>query len=254
MFIAMTAMTLATVISLIASLFGAFMVPAVLAAARVGITALLRELIKQIAQNIVKQLGRIPQAIKAGGWQAGAKAAGSQAWQLGKYPAGGAAFGAGVMGGLDAGIQGAQKAAVTATTSTPSRSRAWSSVVRSVVRLPVRRRCGPRCGEEPRRRDGQHQQEHHEREQAAGPQGADPGEEVHPGPGRVRALRRRCAADRLGRGEQPAGLHRHRRQARRGSDGMFGAFARGGLGGKSGGGARRAAALPRSARSRGRAT
>ncbi|MCX2731504.1 hypothetical protein OOZ19_14760, partial [Saccharopolyspora sp. NFXS83] len=109
MFIAMTAMTLATVISLIASLFGAFMVPAVLAAARVGITALLRELIKQIAQNIVKQLARVPQAVKAGGWKAGLQAGGKQAWQLGKYPAGGAAFGAGVMGGLDAGIQGFQK-------------------------------------------------------------------------------------------------------------------------------------------------
>ncbi|MFR9727726.1 hypothetical protein ACL03H_00755 [Saccharopolyspora sp. MS10] len=108
-FVAMTALTLATVISLIASLFGAFMVPAVLAAARVGITALLRELIKQIAQNVVKQLSRVPQAIKAGGWQAGAKVAGSQAWRIAKYPAIGAAVGAGVMGGLDAGIQFFQK-------------------------------------------------------------------------------------------------------------------------------------------------
>ena len=109
MFIAMTAMALATVASLLASIFGAFMVPAVVAAARVGLMQLLRELVKQIARNIVKEVMTVPNAIKAGGAKGGATAAGKQLWKYGKYPAGGAGFGAALMTTLDAGVQGLQK-------------------------------------------------------------------------------------------------------------------------------------------------
>ncbi|GAA3366790.1 hypothetical protein [Saccharopolyspora gregorii] len=64
------------------------MVPAVLAAARVGITALLRELIKQIAQNIVKQLGRIRRPSRRAAGRPG-EGGGFAGVAAGQVPAGG---------------------------------------------------------------------------------------------------------------------------------------------------------------------
>ncbi|WP_431878332.1 DUF6531 domain-containing protein [Amycolatopsis sacchari] len=89
MLIAMAAMALATVISLLASLFGAFLVPSVIAAARVGLGALLKELLANIARLTAREIGQ---------------AAVQLAKDLAKY----AALGAGTMGGLDLGIQGIQ--------------------------------------------------------------------------------------------------------------------------------------------------
>src|SRR6476469_5514596 len=89
MLIAMALMVLATVISLIASLFGAFAVPGVLAAGRVALQAIWNALVRKIMQMT---------------WQKAAMGLGRLAWQMGKYAAGGAAF----MGGLDLGIQTGQ--------------------------------------------------------------------------------------------------------------------------------------------------
>jgi hypothetical protein len=72
MLIAMALMVLATVISLIASLFGAFAVPGVLAAGRVALQAIWNALVRKIMQMT---------------WQKAAMGLGRLAWQMGKYAA-----------------------------------------------------------------------------------------------------------------------------------------------------------------------
>ncbi|MFC5291148.1 hypothetical protein ACFPM7_29205, partial [Actinokineospora guangxiensis] len=89
MLIAMAAMVLATVISLIASLFGAFAVPGALAAGRIALGEIWKAIVKKITQLT---------------WQKAAEFAAKLTWTMGKYAAGGAAF----MGGLDLSIQGIQ--------------------------------------------------------------------------------------------------------------------------------------------------
>jgi hypothetical protein len=86
MMIAMAAMVLATVISLLASIFGSPFVGGVIAAGRTAISFIFKELISKIAQLTFRQ-------VAAGALRFG--------WTVGKYAAGGAAF----MGGLDGGIQ-----------------------------------------------------------------------------------------------------------------------------------------------------
>ncbi|NWJ74068.1 hypothetical protein HX744_26690 [Pseudonocardia sp. ICBG1122] len=54
MLVVMAAMTLAAVIELLVSLFGAIFVPAVLAAARVGLWALLRQMVQQMVQAVAR--------------------------------------------------------------------------------------------------------------------------------------------------------------------------------------------------------
>ncbi|MET0188921.1 MAG: hypothetical protein ABW212_07995, partial [Pseudonocardia sediminis] len=98
MLIAMAALALATVISLIASLFGAFLVPGVLAAARLGIMGALRLLLSKITQTMASLASR--EALKQTMKKAPA-VGGRFLFDVGKYAVGGAAF----MGGLDLGIQ-----------------------------------------------------------------------------------------------------------------------------------------------------
>ncbi|TVT18520.1 hypothetical protein FNH05_35485, partial [Amycolatopsis rhizosphaerae] len=89
MLIVMAAITLAAVIELLASLFGAIFVPVVEAAARLALRELLQQLLERMSAITFRQVL-------------------NQAWKLtlttAKWAAGGAAF----MGGLDAGIQGGQ--------------------------------------------------------------------------------------------------------------------------------------------------
>ncbi|WP_051791086.1 hypothetical protein [Amycolatopsis jejuensis] len=86
MFIAMAAMALATVIALIASLFGAFAVPAYEAGVRAALTAIWNALVAAIKRTTLKSLAQVITRI---------------VWTATKY----AAVGAGLMGGLDGGIQ-----------------------------------------------------------------------------------------------------------------------------------------------------
>lgn len=87
--IAMAALALATVIELLATIIFAWMVPAVEVAAQVGIRLAMRQLIQKIQSITVRQA---------------AKTAGTLAVDMAKF----AAFGASVMGGLDALVQGIQ--------------------------------------------------------------------------------------------------------------------------------------------------
>ncbi|MCG8916455.1 hypothetical protein L6E12_11705, partial [Actinokineospora sp. PR83] len=89
MLIAMAAMALATVIALLASLFGALFTGPVIAAARVGLQAILKLLLTEIMKLSIKQVATnvLVNALKMG------------------------AFGAAFMGGLDGGIQLGQMAA-----------------------------------------------------------------------------------------------------------------------------------------------
>ncbi|GHH56444.1 WXG100-like domain-containing protein [Lentzea cavernae] len=92
MLIAMAALALATVISLLYSLIFSFMIPAVEAAAQVGLRLVLRELAAKIASLSVREVG-------------------AAAVKLGVDAAKFGAFGGAFMGGLDGGIQLGQIAA-----------------------------------------------------------------------------------------------------------------------------------------------
>lgn len=92
MLIVMAAMALATVIELLATLFGAIFVPAVEAAARLTLSQIIKQLISKLSQVTFKQVLNAT-------WKLGL--------HMGKWAAGGAAF----MVTLDAGIQGGQIAA-----------------------------------------------------------------------------------------------------------------------------------------------
>jgi hypothetical protein len=139
MVVTMLTVLAATIAELIASLFGSVLIPGVVAAARVGIGALLRELATKLAETGIKDLGKV--ALSAGrsgdrelaaqgaknlGKTTGAalgRASVTVGKDAAKYAAGGAAF----MGGLDLGIQGAQDAAGERDGID------WSSVEHSVV-------------------------------------------------------------------------------------------------------------------------
>ena len=114
MVVTMLTVLAATIAELIASLFGSFLIPSVIAAARAGIGAVLRNLVAKVSETGIKDLGKVAlTAGRSGDREMAAKGAanvGRAAATLGgdvtKYGAGGAAF----MGGLDLGIQGVQDA------------------------------------------------------------------------------------------------------------------------------------------------
>ena len=131
MVVTMLTVLAATIAELIASLFGSVLIPGVVAAARVGIGALFRELAAKLAETGIKDVGKMALTAGRSGDRAlaaqGAKNLGKAGAVVGKdaakYAAGGAAF----MGGMDLGIQGAQDAAGERDGID------WSSVEHSVV-------------------------------------------------------------------------------------------------------------------------
>ncbi|MER5393453.1 hypothetical protein, partial [Saccharopolyspora sp. NPDC002686] len=112
LFITMLVLAFIEVMALLASIVLSWLAPAVTRAAQEGLKRILLEMIKDIARSAPKYVMTVPNAIKnAGGLgtrsgvKAGLQAGGRQAWNAGKYPLGGAAFGAGVLGIVDGSVQ-----------------------------------------------------------------------------------------------------------------------------------------------------
>ncbi|MBQ6644409.1 MAG: hypothetical protein IJH84_25715, partial [Saccharopolyspora sp.] len=109
MFIAMTIMVAAEVAYLLSTLILAPLAGAVIATARGVMHLGLQQLIKQIASRTASVVSKIPTALRGASTQGVAKEIGKRAWTTAKYAAGGAAFGTAFMAGMDGGIQLDQK-------------------------------------------------------------------------------------------------------------------------------------------------
>ncbi|WP_256475326.1 hypothetical protein [Amycolatopsis sp. WQ 127309] len=117
--VVMSLLALAAIVSLLSSVVGALLVPVVEAAARVGLWALFRELLVRLGSlSVEAAVAGASAAIRSGAGAAAARL-GAVTWRevggavvvTGKQAVKFGVMGAGLMGGMDLGIQGVQKAA-----------------------------------------------------------------------------------------------------------------------------------------------